>query len=121
MEELKTCIRKYTEVDDKIRQKNAEVHEMRLVRTTIESELTQIIKKPEFATVEKINLPDGYIRIAKESTKPWSLSKKELQSYLQTYFQLKIPNCEDCFKYIVDSHSNKQASSEISITRIIRS
>jgi len=122
--DLKRCIKQYRDADNDIRILNKMVHEKRESRKIVELELVDLVRLPQFAAYDKLKIEDdgSTIKIQKPETysKPWSLSKKELQSVLESYFQGRAnPNSKDCFEFICNDRKAKLVSSEYSFARIV--
>jgi phage pi2 protein 07 len=123
--DLKRCIKQYRDADNDIRVLNKMVHEKRESRKIVELELTDLVKLPQFAGYDKLKIEDdgSTIKIQKPETysKPWSLSKKELQNLLDRYFQDKTsPNSKDCFEFICNDRKAKLIATEYSFARTVR-
>jgi hypothetical protein len=122
--DLKRCIKQYREVDDDIRIMNKMLWEKRETRKIVELELIDIVKLPQFSSYEKLKIEDdgSTIKIQKPNTysKPWSLSKKELQNVLVDYFSKnQNPNATDCFKHICELRKIDLIAADFSFTRIV--
>jgi hypothetical protein len=122
--DLKRCIKQYRDADNDIRVLNKMVYDKREARKIVEMELADLVKLPQFASYDKLKIEDdgSTIKIQKPETysKPWSLSKKELQSVLDLYFQRATnPNSKDCFDFICNDRKAKLVSSEYSFARIV--
>lgn len=122
--DLKRCIKQYRDADNDIRVLNKMVYEKRETRKIVEMELVDIVKLPQFAGYDKLKIEDdgSTIKIQKPDTysKPWSLSKKELQSVLDSYFQGRTnTNSKDCFDFICSDRKAKLVSNEYSFARIV--
>jgi len=108
MEQLKQAMYAYNALDDRLSEVNRTAIDLRTQRKELETMLTHILTQPEFQGIDKLQSKEdnSYIRIGRPDTwtKPWSLSKKELETMLSQYFQrTNAPSAEDCFKYICDS------------------
>ena len=86
--------------------------------------MAQIVKLPEFSSIEKLQLEDdgSTIQIIKPGTnKPWGLSKKDLQTHLQSYFaNVKNPNPEGCLDYITAEQHKKLVTTDYSFNRVVK-
>ena len=122
--DLKRCVRQYRDVDNETRVLNKQVYEKRESRRIVEMEMADLVKLDQFVGVEKLKIDDdgSYIRIQKPDTysKAWSLSKKELESLLKTYFQsTRNPNDTECLNYIVEQRKKMLVGKEYEFARII--
>ena len=123
--DLKRCIKQYRDADNDIRVLNKMVYDKRESRKIVELELTDLVKLPQFSGYDKLKIEDdgSTIKIQKPETysKPWSLSKKELQTLLDRYFQDKAsPNSKDCFDFICNDRKVKLIATEYSFARTVR-
>ena len=70
----------------------------------------------------KIEDDGSTIKIQKPETysKPWNLSKKDLQSILGSYFaSTSMPNAQSCYDYICNDRKAKLVATEFAFTRIV--
>lgn len=123
--DLKRCIKQYRDVDNDIRILNKMVHEKRETRKIVELELVDLVKLPQFASYEKLKIEDdgSTIRIQKPESysKPWSLSKKDLQTLLDSYFQSRTnASSKECYDFICADRKTKLVADEYSFTRIVQ-
>ena len=124
MEELKSCIKQYRQIDDELRDLNKLVYEKRDARKTVEMEIADIIKAPEFQNFKKVKLEeDGStisIKRPNEWIKPWSLSQKDLKDLVSQYFAISGAISPDgLVKYIVETKKQTLVASEFSFTRTV--
>jgi phage pi2 protein 07 len=105
--ELKDRLSVYRTLDDQLRQANKVAHDLREKRKMVEFEMADILKSPMLSQVGELRLENdsSYIRVQRPGTysKGWSLSKKDLQNYIEHYFENAGPgaNRQDCFDFIV--------------------
>lgn len=124
MEDLKSCIKQYREIDDEIRDLNKQVYEKRDARKIVEMEIADIIADPKFSSIKKIKLEEDGSTISfkrpNEWTKPWSLSQKDLKELAIQYFAGAGPATADgLVKYIVDTKKQTLVANEFSFTRTV--
>lgn len=122
--DLKRCIKQYRDADNDIRLLNKMVHEKRETRKIVELELADLVKLPQFSGYDKLKIEDdgSTIKIQKPETysKPWSLSKKELQSLLDRYFKDRTSqNSKDCFDFICNDRKAKLVATDYSFARVV--
>ena len=122
--DLKRCVKQYRDLDNEIRELNKEVYSKREDRKIAEMELADLIKLPQFDGIDKLKFDDdnSSIKIARPGTynKPWSLSKKELETLLKSYFLgTHSPNVDDCLKFIVSERQKALVGKEFDFTRVI--
>jgi hypothetical protein len=124
MEDLKSCIKQYRQIDDELRDLNKRVYEKRDARKIVEMEIADIIKAPEFQNFKKVKLEeDGStisIKRPNEWVKPWSLSQKDLKDLVSQYFAITGAISPDgLVKYIVETKKQTLVASEFSFTRTV--
>jgi hypothetical protein len=125
MEDLRRTMRTYRQLDDSIRELNKEVGTLREQRKVTELELGDILKNPQFQAYNVLKVEDdgSTIRVQRPNTwyKGWSLSKRDLQNYLDSYFENSGPraNREDCFKFIVEQQKQSALADEFKLTRLV--
>jgi hypothetical protein len=121
--ELVACVRKYRILDDKLKVLNQETYSLREDRKIIELEMSDILKIPAYATISKLEISDDntLIKIQRPDlwSKPWSLSAKDMKSYLEEYFKRPgVHSAEECHAFIVDRRKGSLISTEFSFNRI---
>lgn len=105
--ELKERLKVYRSLDDQLREVNKVVYDLREKRKMVEFEMADILKSPALAQVGELRLENdnSYVRVQRPGTysKGWSLSKRDLQNYIDHYFENAGPtaNRQDCFEFIV--------------------
>lgn len=123
--ELKNCLNQYRNLDDQLRQLNKLTYDLREKRKIVEIEMADILKAPQMSQVGVLKLENdnSSIKIQRPGTyyKPWSLSKKDLQNYLDHYFENagQNPNRKDCFDFIVQQQRENAVESDFKFTRNI--
>lgn len=122
--ELKRCIKDFRDVDDEIRGMNKILYQKRDTRKCLEAEMSDIIKLPMFDSYKTLKIEDdgSTIRIQRPEmySKSWTLSKKDLQSLLEEYFESRREkNAKDCFDYICADRKVKLVAKEFSFTRVV--
>jgi len=123
--DLKRCVKQYRDVDNQLRVLNREIYSKRDARKIIEIEMCDLIKLPQFQSVDKLKIDDdgSYIKIQKPETysKAWNLSKKDLDILLQNYFNSSSnPNASDCSKFIVEQRKRSLIGKEYEFERIVK-
>jgi hypothetical protein len=123
--DLKRCVKQYRDVDDEIRLLNKSVYEKREARKIVEMEMCDLIKLPQFNSVDKLKIDDdgSCIRIQRPETytKAWSLSKKELENLIVGYFQSTgHHNEKDCLNYIIGKRKQGLVAKEFEFTRVVK-
>ena len=122
LDTLKSHIRSYTKIDDELQTINKKVYEMRNERREIESNIAQILQTPELSQIDKIQLSEdnSVLKIQRPGwNKPWSLSKKELKTTIDSYFQSTThPTADGCYSFVLDSTKDKLVSTDFNFTRV---
>uniref|UniRef100_A0A6C0JYE4 Uncharacterized protein n=1 Tax=viral metagenome TaxID=1070528 RepID=A0A6C0JYE4_9ZZZZ len=124
MEGLKNCVKQYRDIDNVIRELNKEVYSKRDERKTIEKQLAEFMKLPQLQGIDtlKIDEDGSSIRIHRPETyaKPWSLSKKDLESLVLQYFQDNSdPDPTDLIEFICKSRASALVAREYDFTRVL--
>jgi hypothetical protein len=124
MNDLKSCIKQYREIDDEIRELNKQVYEKRDARKVVEMEIADIIRDPQFNAIKKIKLEEDGSTISfkrpNEWVKPWSLSQKDLKELATQYFAVAGQfNAESLVKFIVDARKQSLVANEFSFARTV--
>lgn len=125
--ELKSCLKKYRDADDQLRQVNKLASELRERRKIVEFEMADILKQPQMAQVGVLKLENdnSMIKIQRPGTynKSWSLSKRDLQNYLDHYFENagQSPASRSCFDFILQQQKNDSIETDFKFTRNIPS
>jgi hypothetical protein len=122
--DLKRCVKQYRDVDNELRFLNREVYSKRETRKIVEMEMADLVKLPQFASVDRLKIDDdgSYIRIQKPETysKAWNLSKKDLDSLLKSYFTSSSnPTADECSKFIVEQRKRSLIGKEYEFERIV--
>jgi len=125
VEQLKTCVQRYRDVDNKLRMINAEVQELRRQRSIAESSVIELIKTPAFSDFKKLEISDdgSTIRIQRpnEWNKPWSLSKGLLKQMLDEYYKTtKSASANECYEFICETMKPMLVSDSFNIERTVK-
>lgn len=123
--DLKRCVKQYRDVDNEIRVLNKNVHDKREHRKIVEMEMCDLIKLPQFNSVDKLKIDDdgSFIKIQRPDTyaKAWNLSKKDLETLVGSYFQsTATPSAAECVNYIVGQRKRALIAKEFEFTRVIK-
>lgn len=123
--ELKERLKMYRTLDDQIREINKAVHDLREKRKMVEFEMADYLKSPYFSNIGVLQIENdsSYIRIQRPGTysKAWSLSKRDLQNYIDHYFENAGPmaNRRDCFDFIVQHQKANAVETDFKFVRTI--
>lgn len=121
---LRERMYQYRDVDDKKHKLNKELAEVRSRLNELEGEIIRIVDQPEFQEVKELEIKDdgSRIKIQRPDTwnKAWTLSKKDLEKYIHSYFEgTTLPNGFELMDYIVENQKKRLVSKEYSLTRIV--
>jgi hypothetical protein len=123
MEELKTCIKKYQVIDDKLKVLNKSVYSLREDRRCLELELTDLVRLPEFSPIKKFEISDGsHLIVGKpgEWKKPWSLSKKDLTELTEKYYNSTTkPTAKGHIDFIVNEKNKNLVGTDFTFVRVV--
>lgn len=122
--DLRRCVKQYRDIDNELRELNKTVHSKREDRKIVEMEMSDLMKLPQFSTIDKLKIDEdgSTIKIGRPGTynKAWSLSKKELEALLKAYF---VPghrmDAESCFNFIVEERKAALVGKEYDFSRVI--
>lgn len=122
--DLRRCVKQYREIDDELREMNKNIHSKRESRKIVEMEMADLVKLPQFSGIDKLKIDDdgSTIKIGRPGTysKPWSLSKKELKSLLESYFiGGHRMDAESCFNFILQERQQSLVGKDYDFTRLI--
>lgn len=122
--DLKRCVKQYRDVDNELRILNKQVYDKRESRKIVEMEMCDLIKLPQFGTIDKLKIDDdgSTIKIQRPETytKPWSLSKKELDTLVKAYFQSTgTPTADGCIHFVTEERKKGLVGKEFDFTRVI--
>jgi len=120
---LRECVREYTEVDNQLRELNTQVYSKRDQRSAAEDRIIELMKLPQFASVNELAVSgDGSkIKIERPGSRnvPWSLSQYKLLQLLKTFFA-NDHTAEACFRHISDGVKQSPQRDTFAIKRIVR-
>ena len=116
--DLVKAVRKYRTLDDELKDLNSKVYKLRENKKFVENEMSDILRRSHFQTLNKLEIQDdgSYIKIQRPDTwsKPWSLSQKELKDLIGSY----SGPIDGLFKWIVDHKKQDMVAKEFSFKRI---
>lgn len=123
--DLKRCVKQYRDVDNELRLLNKQVYDKRETRKIVEMEMCDLIKLPQFTSVDKLKIDDdgSCIKIQRPETyaKAWSLSKKELEALVGSYFQsTNSYSASSCVNFIVEQRKRALVGKEFEFSRIVK-
>ena len=122
--DLVKCVRKYRNLDDELKQINTRVYKLREDKKMVETEMSDILRRTNFQTLNKLEIQDdgSYIKIQRPDTwnKPWNLGARELQTLVDGYFRTGgTHTAEACCKYIVENRRRDLVAKDFSFTRVL--
>jgi hypothetical protein len=121
MDDLKSCIKEYRNLDNLRRELNQQVSKLREDIKMKELEMQDILRNPQFTGYDRLRIEDdgSEVKIQREWVKPYSLSKGDLQKYLVEYFG-GDDKAKQCFEYILKKQKENSISNEFKFTRIVK-
>lgn len=122
--DLIRCIRKYRTYDNELKALNTQTHKLRENKKIVEMEMGDILRRPTFAHIHKLDIADdgSYIKIQRPEAwnKPWNLSAREMQTLVEGYFKTGgVPTAEGCVKYMTENRKRDLVAKEFSFTRVM--
>jgi hypothetical protein len=122
--DLKRCVKTYRDLDNEIRELNKQVYSKREDRKAVEMEMTDLVRLPQFGGIDKLKIDDdgSTIKIARPGsyTKAWSLSKKELELFVNAYFTTTgSPSADGCVRYVIEERRKALVGHDFDFTRVI--
>jgi hypothetical protein len=121
MDDLKSCIKEYRNLDNLRRELNQQVSKLREDIKMKELEMQDILRNPQFTGYDRLRIEDdgSEVKIQREWVKPYSLSKGDLQKYLVEYFG-GDDKAKQCFEYILKKQKENSISNEFKFTRLVK-
>jgi hypothetical protein len=121
MDDLKSCIKEYRNLDNLRRELNQQVSKLREDIKMKELEMQDILRNPQFTGYDRLRIEDdgSEVKIQREWVKPYSLSKGDLQKYLVEYFG-SDDKAKQCFEYILKKQKENSISNEFKFTRLVK-
>ena len=125
--DLVKCVRKYRNLDEELKQINTRVYKLREDKKMVETEMSDILRRTNFQTLNKLEIQDdgSYIKIQRPDTwnKPWNLSQKELKELITSYVnggaKGNKPWPEELFDWIVKNRREHLVAKDFSFTRVL--
>lgn len=122
---LKSYLQSYRDIDSKLQDLNKEVYTLRKEKHDVESNMATLLQNQEFESINMLQLKEdgSSIQIQRPNTwsKAWTLSKKDLHTYVHEYFQKSSnPSPDQCYQHIVDEKMKTLVSNEFSFARILQ-
>jgi hypothetical protein len=124
--DLVKAVRKYRNLDDELKDLNSKVYKLRENKKFVENEMSDILRRSNFQTLNKLEIQDdgSYIKIQRPDTwsKPWSLSQKELKDLIASFVNGGATGSKpwpaELFDWIIKSKKQDMVSKEFSFKRI---
>jgi hypothetical protein len=115
LKEVKSCVKKLVSIEKELSELNKLVYEKRERRSLIKDELTQVIRLPEFAQLDKMKVEEENVEIQiikPGSQKSWNISKSDLKEYLKEQPEL--------YNHILKEQSKKLISQEYNFNVVFK-
>jgi len=121
--DLVKAVRVFRDRDDKLKELNKQVQKLREEKKLAEEEMSGILRRSVFATLDSLDLQDSVVKIRRPETwsKPWSMSQRELETCITEYFRSVCSGAEAsaCFNFIVERRKRDLVAKEFSFTRAV--
>jgi len=121
--DLVKAVRAFRDCEDELKPLNKQVQKLREKKKLAEEEMSQILGRSVFATLENLELQDSVVKIYRPETysKPWSLSKRDLESLVHEYYRGVGSKAEaaSCVDFIVDRRKKDLVAKEFSFKRVL--
>jgi hypothetical protein len=121
--DLVKAVRAFRDCEEELKPLNKQVQKLREKKKLAEEEMSEILKRSVFATLENLELADSVVKIYRPGTysKPFSLGKGDLDTYIHDYFRGigSKAEADSCFEYIVDRRKKELVAKEFSFKRVI--
>jgi len=86
-EQLRASSLRLVDIDEALATLNAQRKTLLETKHEIEREIVTIVSQPDYNTIHQLSLANGRtIRIIREHTKPWGISKAFLRDIIHEYF-----------------------------------
>ena len=121
---LRRSVLEYRDIDNRVRDLNRQIGPLREQRKIIELQIVDVLRQPEFATYQKLDIrEDGSsIRISRPGqwSGAWSLSKGRLNDLIGQYFaSTAAPTADGCYEYCVRTQNILLRKNEFAIERFV--
>ena len=110
MDNLRRLASEYSQVQTRIEQKNREVQNERETRKGLETQIVELMKTPEFATVRNFQHQGATFKVDPPGSwkSSWYLSKAELRTDIVSYWNsTQELDPTDCFNFIVQASDQR--------------
>jgi hypothetical protein len=117
---LRAAASRFVALDEQIKELNARVSQLRETRSIIELEIADILRQPEYATFDKLNVNGEEIKVKRPGywNNPWSLSQSALERYSAQYINSTANHSVTGFiEYIKAVYGQTRVSNRFSLTR----
>jgi hypothetical protein len=121
--DLVKAVRTFRDCEDELKPLNKQVQKLREKKKLAEEEMSEILKRSVFATLDNLELADSVVKIYRPGTysKPFSIGKGDLDTYIHDYFRSigSKADADSCFEYIVEHRKKELVAKEFSFKRVI--
>ena len=123
MDAFRETVRKYSELDNRIRELNDQVGPLRYQRNELEQELIEHLKTPALAETKHFQFQGSTFTAKGPGTwaSPWSISKSDLKRQIVTYWNSGLEkDPEICFQTIVARQHEENQLKKVGVWQINR-
>jgi hypothetical protein len=122
--DLVKAVRTFRDCTEELAEINKRVQKLREIKKLAEEEMSDILKRSVFASLDDLKLSDSStVKIQRPGTysKPWSLSKRDLEGLIAEYFRGVGAKSEasSCFEFIVERRKRDLVAKDFSFTRVV--
>ena len=122
--DLVKAVRTFRDCTEELAEINKRVQKLREIKKLAEEEMSGILKRSVFANLDDLKLSDSStVKIQRPGTysKPWSLSKRDLEGLIAEYFRGVGAKSEasSCFDFIVERRKRDLVAKDFSFTRVV--
>jgi hypothetical protein len=117
---LRASASRFVALDEQIKELNTRVSQLREQRSIVEMEIADILRQPEYATFDKLNVNGEEIKVKRPGywNTPWSLSQTALEKYSGQYINSTTNHSVSGFiEYIKATYGQTRVSTRFSLTR----
>jgi len=121
--DLVKAVRTFRDCEDELKPLNKQIQKLREKKKLAEEEMSQILGRSVFATLDNLELQDSVVKIYRPETysKPWSLSKRDLETLVHEYYRGVGSKADptSCVDFIVERRKKDLVAKEFSFKRVL--
>jgi hypothetical protein len=121
--DLVKAVRTFRDCEDELKPLNKQIQKLREKKKLAEEEMSQILGRSVFATLENLELADSVVKIYRPETysKPWSLSKRDLETLVHESYRGVGSKADpaSCVEFIIERRKKDLVAKEFSFKRVL--